>query len=99
MSTTPVKVTVTGAAGGRVLAPLVTAVPVVEVWVPGALPPTDVLRATGAEKVSEGHNVVFLQSRDDLPLAFREAAGDLWIANRFRIYADLRRDPRRGRCR
>jgi hypothetical protein len=77
--------------------PLVTAVPVVELWVADALPAVDLLRAAGAEQVTEGNNVVFLQSKDDLPLAFRQSVRDVWIANRFRIYADLRRDPRRGR--
>jgi hypothetical protein len=47
--------------------------------------------------VVDGHNIVFLQAKDDAPLAFRERVKTLWLANRFRIYADLRRDPRRGR--
>ena len=34
---------------------------------------------------------------DDTPLAFREKAKGLWVANRFRLYGDLRSDPRRGR--
>ena len=44
-----------------------------------------------------GQNVVFLQAKDDTPLAFRQKVGNVWIANSFRLYADLRRDPRRGR--
>ncbi|MFL6128269.1 MAG: hypothetical protein ACJ73E_04300 [Mycobacteriales bacterium] len=92
-----IEYTVTGAAAGSILAPMVTAVPVVELWVTGARPPVDFLRAADADEVSKGHNVVFLQSKDDLPLAFRRDLGDLSVANRFRIYADLRRDPRRGR--
>jgi hypothetical protein len=47
--------------------------------------------------VTDGQNVVFLQAKDDAPLAFREKRNGLWLANRFRLYADLRRDPRRGR--
>ena len=47
--------------------------------------------------MEEGYNVVFLQAKDDAPLAFRQQIGGLWVANRFRIYAELRRDPRRGR--
>jgi hypothetical protein len=47
--------------------------------------------------VPEGPNVIFLQAKDDTPLAFRERADEVWVANRFRLYADLRRDPRRGR--
>ena len=40
---------------------------------------------------------MFLQAKDDAPLAFREPVDGLWLANCFRLYADLRRDPRRGR--
>jgi hypothetical protein len=47
--------------------------------------------------VADGHNVEFLQAKDDTPLAFREQAAGVWVASRFRVYADLRRDPRRGR--
>jgi hypothetical protein len=53
--------------------------------------------ACGAGRVSEGQNVVFLQAKDDAPLAFCELADDLWVVNRVRLYADLLRDPRRGR--
>lgn len=87
---------VTGAAAGSILAPLVTAVPVVEVWASSALPTADLCRAAGADAVTTGHNLVFLQAKDDLPLRFREAVEGVRIANRFRVYADLRRDPRRG---
>jgi hypothetical protein len=72
-------------------------VPIVQVWVSAKAPPEDVLDATGAESVTDGENVVLLQAKDDTPLVFREKAGDTWIANRFRLYVDLRRDPRRGR--
>jgi hypothetical protein len=56
-----------------------------------------VYAAVGAAPVLDGQNVVFLQGKDDTPLVFREQIDDLWVANRFRLYADLRRDPRRGR--
>ena len=59
--------------------------------------PEELYEAVHAEHVDEGQNVVFLQARDDAPLAFRDRVNDLWLANRFRLYADLRRDPRRGR--
>jgi hypothetical protein len=59
--------------------------------------PEELLDAAGADPVTDGQNVVFLQGKDDTPLAFREEVDDLWVANRFRLYADLRRDPRRGR--
>jgi len=49
------------------------------------------------ERVTEGQNVLFLQAKDDGPLAFREEPNGVWLVNRFRLYADLRRDPRRGR--
>jgi hypothetical protein len=87
----------TGAAAGSLVAPFTTAVPVAEVWVTAAAAPGQLYDAAGAGAASDGHNVVFLQAKDDTPLAFREHASGLWVANRFRIYADLRCDPRRGR--
>jgi len=86
----------TGAAAGSLVAPIVTAVPVVEVWVEATAAAEQLYDATGATPVAEGQNVVFLQAKDDAPLAFREQANDLWVVNRFRLYIDLRRDPRRG---
>jgi CBS domain-containing protein len=87
----------TGAAGGSLVAPFITVVPVTEVWATATAAPADLVEAVGAEMVADGHNVMFLQARDDAPLAFREEAGGLWVASRFRLYADLRQDPRRGR--
>lgn len=57
----------------------------------------ELYEAAQADPVNDGQNVVFLQGKDDTPLAFRGKAKALWVANRFRLYADLRRDPRRGR--
>jgi hypothetical protein len=88
---------VTGAAAASLVAPFVTAVPVTEVWVTATAAAGDMIAAAGAAAVADGHNVVFLQARDDTPLAFREQAAGVWVASRFRLYADLRRDPRRGR--
>lgn len=88
---------VTGAGAASLVAPFVTAVPVVEVWTTAHVAEEQLHEAVRAERVSEGENVVFLQARDDAPLAFREKRDGVWIANRFRLYADLRRDPRRGR--
>ena len=88
---------VTGAAAASLVAPFVTAVPVVEAWVTATTAPDDLFAAARADRVTDGQNVVFLQAKNDTPLAFREKAKGLWVANRFRIYADLRRDPRRGR--
>ena len=49
------------------------------------------------DPVTDGQNIVFLQAKDDTPLASREKKKGLWLADRFRLYTDLRRDPRRGR--
>lgn len=87
----------TGAAAGSLIAPFTTAIPVVEVWVQATAAAERLCDITGAEPVVEGQNVVFLQAKDDAPLMFREEARGLWVVNRFRLYVDLRRDPRRGR--
>lgn len=88
---------VTGAAAAGLVAPFVTAVPVAEVWVTAGAVARGLPAAAGGDAVDGGHNVVFLQAKDDTPLAFREQLAGLRVANRFRLYADLRRDPRRGR--
>jgi len=87
----------TGAAGASLVAPFVTAVPVVDVWVTATAAPDDLRDKANAEPVTSGQNVVFLQGKDDTPLAFREQAKRLWVAKRFRLYGDLLLDPRRGR--
>ena len=87
----------TGAAAGSLVAPFATALPVVEVWVQATAAAELLYDAAGADPVSDGQNVVFLQAKDDAPLVFREQVNDLWMVNRFRLYVDLRRDPRRGR--
>jgi hypothetical protein len=87
----------TGPAAGSLVAPFITAVPVVEVWVEATAAPERLCGAAGAEPVTDGPNVIFLQAKDDTPLAFRERADGLNVVNRFRLYADLRQDPRRGR--
>jgi hypothetical protein len=87
----------TGPAGASLVAPFITAIPVAEVWVTATASPEELRQAARADPVAEGQNVIFLQARDDAPLAFREQTKGLWVTNRFRLYADLRRDPRRGR--
>lgn len=87
----------TGGAAASLVAPLVTAVPVAEVWVTATAAAKQLCEAVGAEEVGDGQNVVFLQARDDTPLAFSERIDDLMVASRFRLYADLRMSPRRGR--
>jgi len=86
----------TGAAGASLVAPFVTAIPVVELWVMSTAAPEELHTGAGTQPVGDGQNVVFVQARNDDPLAYRERADDGWVANRFRLYADLRRDPRRG---
>jgi hypothetical protein len=88
---------VTGAAAASLLAPFLTAIPVVEVWVNAKTAPEVLLAATDAEPVADGANVVLLQGKDDAPLMFHEKVKDVCVANRFRLYVDLLRDPRRGR--
>ena len=87
----------TGAAAAALLVPLVTAIPTTEVWLPAKLLTNDALRAIRAEPADEGANVVVLQAKGDAPLAFARRRDGVTIANVFRLYADLRRDPRRGR--
>ena len=87
----------TGAAAASLVAPFVTAVPVTEYGSMATACPGGLLGGGRGRPVADGHNVVFLQAKDDTPLAFREQAAGLWVASRFRLYADLRRDPRRGR--
>ena len=87
----------TGAAGATLLAPFVTSVRTIEVWVTATASADVLCTATGAEPVEEGHNVVFLQAKDDAPLTLRQRQQEYWVANPFRLYVDLRRDPQRGR--
>jgi hypothetical protein len=87
----------TGAAAASAIAPFVTAIPIVEVWVMERVAPEELYKGAQADSVTEGSNVVFLQVKGDAPLALREKTKDLWMVNRFQLYTDLRRDPRRGR--
>ena len=86
----------TGAAAASIIAPFVTTITTVEVWVADATDPKVLFDHTPATPVDEGNNVTFLQAMDDTPLAFRQQRGGLWIVNPFRLYADLQRDTRRG---
>jgi hypothetical protein len=96
LETADVDYALTGAAGASLIAPFVTAIPVTDVWVAATAAPEDLHAAVGTNPVTEGHNVVFLQAKDDTPLVFRQRVQDAWVANQFRLYADLRSDPRRG---
>jgi len=83
----------TGAAAVARIAPFVTNVAVAEVWLGGTVDASDVCVRVGATPVESGPNVVFLQERDDGPLAFRTRVGGVWTANLFRLYVDVRREP------
>lgn len=87
----------TGAGAASMLAPFVTAVPVIEIWIAAYVMLDGICDAAGAERVDSGQNIVFLQAKQDSALAFRESFNGIWMTNRFRLYADLRDDPRRGK--
>lgn len=87
----------TGMAAAARLAPFVTSVAVADVWLESTADPGVVCARLGATPVDSGPNVVFLQERDDGPLAFRTRMERVWTANVFRLYLDTRRHRRRGR--
>ncbi|WP_428114722.1 hypothetical protein [Candidatus Poriferisodalis sp.] len=87
----------TGTAAVARISPLLTNVPVVEVWLNATADPDAVCESLQAQPVESGPNLVILQERNDAPLAFRTRQRDKWIANVFRLYVDVRRDPQRGR--
>ncbi|BBX13190.1 hypothetical protein MNVM_22710 [Mycobacterium novum] len=88
---------VTGPAGAARLAPFVTSIPVVDIWITEAADLDLAVQAAGAEPVVEGHNILLKQEPGDTPLAFRLNVEGVWTVNPFRLYCDLRRDPRRGK--
>jgi hypothetical protein len=88
---------VTRAAAAMALAPFMTAVPTVDVWVASDVAPVTLLDALEAERVDTGANLVLTQTPGNIPLAFRQEQGQVWMVNPMRLYYDLRRDPRRGR--
>jgi hypothetical protein len=61
------------------------------------VPLKDVAAAAQADVVQEGQNIVLRQAPGDAPLAFRTKVDDIWTADAFRLFYDLRQDPRRGR--
>ncbi|TAN22887.1 MAG: hypothetical protein EPN30_08065 [Actinomycetota bacterium] len=88
---------VTGPAGAARLAPFITAIPVTDIWVADTVTLTDVVAAVRADVVQDGHNILVRQVSGDAPLAFRQKVDDVWTVNPFRLFLDLRHDPRRGR--
>lgn len=87
----------TGAFVATLEAPFVTAVPVIEMWVTGNVLLEEVARALDAEPVAAGHNLVLKQVAGDAPLVYRRDTDGMWRVNDFRLYYDLRNDPRRGK--
>lgn len=87
----------TGAGAASLIAPFVSAVPVVEVWVGAYFLADKMLDEIGMEKAETGQNVELLQGHDNGPLMFRRRTKVAWVANPFRLYVDLLHDPRRGR--
>lgn len=87
----------TGAYVAARAAPYVTAVPVIDVWVTTRVLLDDAAEALGAEPVAGGHNLMLKQVAGDAPLAFRRETDGMWRVNDFRLYYDLRNDPRRGK--
>jgi hypothetical protein len=87
---------VTGAAAADLLAPFLSAVPVLSLWVGAQHQLGEVAGLLDAEPVQRGANLVLRQARDDSPLAFNVQHDGVWLANRFRVYVDLRSDPQRG---
>lgn len=88
---------VTGPAGVAQLAPFITAIPVTDVWIAETTPLEDAAAAAGTDIVNEGQNIILRQAVGDGPLVYREKLDGIWTANRFRLFLDLRHDPRRGR--
>ena len=86
----------TGAAAIARVAPILTSIPVVEVWLDALVDPADVCEKIGADRVTSGPNVVLQQERDDVPLAYRTRRDGVWFANVCRLCLDARRDPQRG---
>jgi hypothetical protein len=87
---------VTGAAAAARIAPFITAVPVAEIWIDSVASLEEAVVAAGAEHAETGHNLAFLQANGDEPLAFRRKVDGIWAVNPFRLFYDLRNDPRRG---
>ena len=82
---------VTGAAAAGLLASEATVAPVTEIWVTEHVAVDEILDTANTESADSEHNLVLLQSRDDLPLAFRaKCVAGLWTVNPLRLYVDLR---------
>jgi len=92
-----VEYALTGAAAAARVAPFITNIPLTEVWLASTSDTREVVSKLGGRLLETGPNIMFLQERNDGPLTFRAREGGVWMVNPFRLYVDLRRDPRRGR--
>lgn len=88
-----VRYALTGFAASELIAPLVTSVPEVAVWVGGARPLREMLTDVDGEPVDVGANLIMRRARDDGPLAFAVERDGVMLANAVRIYPDLVGDP------
>jgi hypothetical protein len=88
---------VTGPAGAAQLAPFISAIPITDIWITDTVSLEDAAVQGGLEVVNDGHNVILRQAFGDAPLICREKIENTWTANRFRLFLDLRNDPKRGR--
>ncbi len=86
----------TGSAAATRVAPFISNVLTAEVWLASRVDADNVCSQIEATPVDSGPNVIFLQERDDAPLAFRTRSGDEWTTNVYRLYVDLLGDPQRG---
>jgi len=87
---------ISGVAAANILAPFLTAVPVVAIWISAEVPLASAAAAINAEATERGANLALMQMDDDTPLAFSMKRDHLRLANAFRVYVDAVRDPQRG---
>jgi hypothetical protein len=88
---------VTGPAAAQKLGSFVTAVPATDIWITRGIELTEAAGLAGAEPVETGHNLILANAEVDTPLAFHTEQDGLSVVNPFRLYLDLRHEPRRGR--
>lgn len=87
---------VSGSAAAHRLAPFLSSLPIITIWISHMSPLVDAAQAGEAEPAQRGANILFMSASDDLPFAFPQTKNGLHLANDFRIYVDSLRDPRRG---
>jgi AraC-like DNA-binding protein len=88
----------TGSAAAVLEAPAVTrAIVPVEFWVNGPTAPEAIAKAVEGIPSDEGANVILWRVGSRGPLTGTRVMGGITRASRFRVYADLLADPRRGK--